>query len=608
MSLTQSPEEPLIQEAPPTILWKPNPGPQTEVLRRSEKEILFGGSRGGGKSAAGIIFMLGPAVERSESGGFKYPTYRGLVLRTCSDDLADWIDKADLIYSRFGAKRTGRPATFVFPSGAKIVTNHLQDKGAYQKYQGQEFQRVCFEEATQIPQEDWYERLIGSCRSTIAGLDPQVFLTANPGNAGHQWVRNRFINVYGEQNSRGQWVMTDKGKHKIPNGYPFYIPRMKSWRIFIPATIEDNPILVQSDPSYLAMLDNLPEALRKAWRYGDWESFAGQYFGEFRPFGPLGTEPPEANHVIPAASGAARLEPWWTRWISVDWGFDHPAAVLWAAQNPNGRVHVYREYLVRQMGSVELGARIAEKSARDLEIMPEPFMTLSLDPSAWGKKDEGKTIAERIVIGIDKALGVGTAKLVRMDGSMVNSEGELASSSIYNESKKPEIIIRPGANQRVSGWQQVREMLRWNPLLAMGLDEVLPKVLIHDNCTQLIECLPTLVHDETNVEDVMKMSAINGKGGDDIADTLRYLLMAHSGAVSREPLQEFMNTRILDLQRRSPNGVVDPNAFYMVAQKAESDYKALNGTAAPIVSIPRMSSRRGKALRIGRLESNAWRN
>ena len=30
------------------IIWQPHPGPQTEVLTRTESEILFGGSRGGG--------------------------------------------------------------------------------------------------------------------------------------------------------------------------------------------------------------------------------------------------------------------------------------------------------------------------------------------------------------------------------------------------------------------------------------------------------------------------------------------------------------------------------------------------------------------------------
>jgi hypothetical protein len=31
-------------------IWEPHPGAQTEALSRSEKEILFGGARGGGKS------------------------------------------------------------------------------------------------------------------------------------------------------------------------------------------------------------------------------------------------------------------------------------------------------------------------------------------------------------------------------------------------------------------------------------------------------------------------------------------------------------------------------------------------------------------------------
>ena len=32
------------------VLFKPNPGPQTEFLAASEREVLYGGSAGGGKS------------------------------------------------------------------------------------------------------------------------------------------------------------------------------------------------------------------------------------------------------------------------------------------------------------------------------------------------------------------------------------------------------------------------------------------------------------------------------------------------------------------------------------------------------------------------------
>ena len=34
------------------VLFKPNPGPQTDFLAAAEREVLYGGSAGGGKSYA----------------------------------------------------------------------------------------------------------------------------------------------------------------------------------------------------------------------------------------------------------------------------------------------------------------------------------------------------------------------------------------------------------------------------------------------------------------------------------------------------------------------------------------------------------------------------
>ena len=58
-----------------------------------------------------------------------------------------------------------------------------------------EFHRILIEELTQIPREQDYLALIGSCRSTIPELKPQILSTCNPGGAGHSWVKQRFYDV-----------------------------------------------------------------------------------------------------------------------------------------------------------------------------------------------------------------------------------------------------------------------------------------------------------------------------------------------------------------------------------------------------------------------------
>ena len=53
-------------------------------------------------------------------------------------------------------------------------------------------------------------------------------------------------------------------------------------RIFVPSSVFDNPALLANDPKYVQRLASMPDAERKALLYGDWDSFSGQVFAEWR--------------------------------------------------------------------------------------------------------------------------------------------------------------------------------------------------------------------------------------------------------------------------------------------------------------------------------------
>ena len=59
--------------------WTPHPR-QRKALRRREFEILYGGARGGGKTDAGMVWLLYDIAN---------PRYRALVIRKNADDLSD---------------------------------------------------------------------------------------------------------------------------------------------------------------------------------------------------------------------------------------------------------------------------------------------------------------------------------------------------------------------------------------------------------------------------------------------------------------------------------------------------------------------------------------
>ena len=154
-------------------MWQPYKK-QALALSRTEDEVLYGGSKGGGKTVAGMVWLIEPRY-------IKHPLYRALIIRRNADDLRDWIDRAKRLYLPVKAVVVGNPPEFRFPSGAIFRTGHLKDEDAYGKYMGHEYQKILVEELTMIPRESDYEKLLGCCRSTIPELKPQVFTTTNPG-------------------------------------------------------------------------------------------------------------------------------------------------------------------------------------------------------------------------------------------------------------------------------------------------------------------------------------------------------------------------------------------------------------------------------------------
>lgn len=254
------------------VHWSPHSGPQTFALKQTANEILYGGARGGGKTDASVAWI---------TRWFDNSDLRFLVIRKNSGDLDDWIDRAKRIWAPYNPEFTLREVRL--PSGAKGRFGHLHDSDAYERYQGHEYQKMIIEELTHIPTEELYLKLLGSNRSTVDGLKPQVFCTTNPGNAGHKWVYERFV------------------EDRDPGRLYTYNHRT---RIFIPARVRDNPTIVEKDPGYIRYLESLPKPLRKAWLEGSWDtpevkgSIYSKWLNEARDDGRIGMFPYEKHKRV----------------------------------------------------------------------------------------------------------------------------------------------------------------------------------------------------------------------------------------------------------------------------------------------------------------------
>lgn len=454
-------------------IWTPHPGPQTQALKRNEFEILYGGARGGGKTDAGMAWLL---------RYINNPRYRALIIRKNYDDLSDWIDRARQMYRATGATFTGKPVEIRFPTGAIFRAGHLKDPTSYEKYLGQEYQRMVIEELTLIPSEELYQKLLFSCRSTI-DIPPQIFATTNPGGPGHAWVKERFIDI-------SPWGTPYTYTETITNPATGEEMDISRSRVFIQAMIEDNPTLIESDPGYVVMLENLRKTnmgLYKAWRHGDWDVPLGQVFAEFR----------RDTHVVTPF----KIPKTWAIYGAIDLGWNRPFSAGWYAVDGEGRTYLFKEYygnsewfegrFGKPMTARRL-ARILIATSRKMGYEPNYWVG---DPAMWNK----------ILLGRDKD----------------RTEGESYAEIMIKAGLK---LIR-GDNNRMNGLTRYREALS---LAADGK----PFYQIFENCRDSIRTIPSLVYDQTKVEDV------DTDGEDHCYDRDRYFFMSRPIAPDLEPKKE----------------------------------------------------------------------
>jgi hypothetical protein len=343
------------------VAFRPNPGPQTDFLAANEREVFYGGARGGGKTYSLLIAPL-RFVDK--------PTSRALLIRRSMPELRDVIFQTQQLYPKAvpGAKFKTQENTWHFPGGARIEFGYCENLQDVLRYQGQSYSWIGVDELPQYDSPDvWY-----FLRSSLRSADPSIPLhmraTGNPGNRGSRWVKELFIEPC-KPNTR----FSEKVEYELEG-------RTLSTEItrkFIPASVWDNPYLTQ-DSSYIAMLASLPEVKRKQFLYGDWDVVEDGAFSEFN----------RSTHVV---------EPFevpngWTKIRAADFGFSSPSAILWGAVDYDNNIWIYRELYISKVTADQLGRMIREVESGDGKIYDAV-----LDSSCWARRgDRGPSIAEML--------------------------------------------------------------------------------------------------------------------------------------------------------------------------------------------------------------------
>ena len=334
------------------VVFSANEGPQTDFLAADEKDVLYGGAAGGGKSYAMLVDPLRYAHKKA---------HRALILRRSMPELREMIDKSRELYPQAfpGAKFREVEKLWNFPSGAKIEFGFLERDADVYRYQGQAYSWIGFDEITHLPTEFSWNYLASRLRTTDPEIKTYLRCTANPGGSGAHWVKKRYI----EPSESNKSFIGEDGLT----------------RKFIPAKLQDNPYLAK-DGVYEQMLKSLPPIQRRQLLEGNWEVAEGAAFVEFDP----------TKHIVTPF----QIPIHWERVKGVDYGYAAESCCLWGAIDINdGTLIIYRELYQKGLTGEELGSIIGNMELEDPFSVPGV-----LDTAAWARTGTtGPTVGEALI-------------------------------------------------------------------------------------------------------------------------------------------------------------------------------------------------------------------
>lgn len=439
-------------------------------------EILYGGAAGGAKShLMRVALILWCAA---------IPGLQCYIFRRVMDDLLkNHMDGPHGFRNMLeGWVKVGL-CTIVedeirFWNGSRIKLCHCKDEKHKYNYHGAEIHVLVIDELTTFT-ETIYRYLRFRVRMVgitipdefpeLKGLFPRILCGTNPGNVGHLWVKQAFIDCGHAHGEVWRTPATEGGM----------------LRQYLPAKLTDNPFLLRDDPLYIQRIEGLGSPqLVEAMLEGNWNVIAGAFFHEFD----------YDKHVLKPFPIPIKA----TRFRAIDWGSARPFSVGWYAIADSDWP------TVENMGGEEV------KLPRGALVRYREWYGMAKDQVNIGLKKTAEWLAEGIC---DRSRGETYAYTVLDPSAFAESGGPSIAERMRRAPKGKNVICRPADNERVVGWDQVRGRLKPD-------DEDVPFVYFVSNNHHLIRTLPALQHDEENLEDT------NTDQEDHAPDELRYGCMS----------------------------------------------------------------------------------
>ena len=304
-------------------------------------------------------------------------------------------DRAERIASYNDSKKN-----INFPNGSRILFRYCDNEKDAERFQGTEVDVLFIDEATHQSEEKM--KKLTACVRGVNGFPKRVYMTCNPGNEGHGWVKRLFIDRAFKDGEN-------------PDDY-----------MFIQTKVTDNKALMETNPDYIKQLEALPPKLRKAWLEGNWDVYEGQFFEDFCD-DPKNYNSRQWTHVIEPFD----IPEGWKIYRAFDWGYNKPFACGWYAVDYDGVIyHILELYGCREESPNE-GIKWTPP-----QVFAEIHRLETEHPWLKGRKIQG--IADPSIWDAER--------------------GE----SIADVATKHQVYFTPGDNKRIPGWMQCHYRLAFD--------------------------------------------------------------------------------------------------------------------------------------------------
>jgi len=440
-----------------SVLFRPFPGFQERALSANADEVLLGGAKGPGKTKLLLAHPLKWAHREAYAGAFVRESFK---------ELQRPLDEAHRFYFRLPASKrpawNGEKHRFTWPSRGFLQFGYADTLKNITWTQGGNWSHMYYDEEGNQPDERVIDTLISEIRCPDPSIRRQFLGSANPGFAGHAWLKRRIVTPCGKLGERIAWQRV-----KLPNGTVVWKSRQ-----FVPGKVTDNPILA-NDPTYMATLALLPERMRRCLMDGDWDAASGMAIDELEP----------SVHLIAPFECPAH----WPYIAAFDWGFAHPAVFGWGRVSDDGRIYVCDTIKRRLLRDWDLAGTF-------LELVPEDALrNVQAGHDCWSEvKARGDNAPQTAEYFAKQGIHLVQANIARVQG--------------FNN------LLQYFA------WRETDFLPQRQPMVQF-FDTPGNRWMVEEH-------LPSLVMDPEDPRDVLKVNADpeTGEGGDDGYDMLRMML------------------------------------------------------------------------------------